>query len=166
MASKFRSLLSRAAGFLKQRFGSPRPAAKPFRGATGGHRGMAAGSIASRMPPLDEKKRPQYEKIKKPFTAEEMAKWGNIGPEEAEGFLWDGEILFVNSSNVAAAQFHRDAKKLMLEFKNGSAYLYSNVSPDEAQSFIQATSKGGWVWTDLRIRGSKTGHKKPYLRIR
>lgn len=151
--SKFRSLLGRAARFLKERIGSPRPAAKPSRTVPGGHRGVALGNK-----PKDE----SNEAAMRAWTS----KWRNISPEAAEGFLYDNEILFVNSSNVAALQYFPEDQKMMVEFLNGSAYLYSGVTPTEAQGFVQAQSKGKNVWDVLRVRGSKTAHKKRYTRIK
>jgi len=64
------------------------------------------------------------------------------------------------------AQYFADEQKMMVEFKNGSAYMYSNVSIGEATEFLQAFSKGSAVWTLFRVRGSKTAHKKPYKKIK
>lgn len=90
--------------------------------------------------------------------------------KDVEGFIYDGDLIYVNSSNVLAAQYHPEVNKMMVEFHGGkssgySAYLYSNVSIDEAISFAQAQSKGAWVWDHLRVRGSRTAHKKPYTKI-
>lgn len=89
-----------------------------------------------------------------------------IASGEVAEFVYEGQPLFVNSSNVAMAQYHKDASKMMVEFLDGSAYLYSNISEAEAISFAQAQSKGIWVWSTLRVRGSKTAHRKPYQKIR
>ena len=53
----------------------------------------------------------------------------------------------------------------MVEFIGGGKYLYSNISREEALSFATAQSKGSWVWDFLRIRRTKHGHRKPYVRI-
>ena len=177
MASKFRSLLSQAAGFLKRRFGSPRPAAKPEKPILPyGHRGVAAGSLKERKK-REEEKGAKYEKWKQgkgphpteedaPYSKEEQAKWRELSTDSIEGFLHDEQILFVHSSNVAALQYFKEAGKLMVEYLNGSAYLYSGVSLPEASRFVSSASKGGEVWDTLRVRGSKTAHKKRYVRIK
>lgn len=92
-------------------------------------------------------------------------KWQTLGGDVVEGFV-NGDYLPVHSSNLAAAQYHKEDQKLMIEFLSGSAYLYSGVTEQEAIEFAQAQSKGNFVWTSLRRRGSKTGHKKPYVRLR
>ncbi len=75
------------------------------------------------------------------------------GPKgTAVGFL-DGELTFVQSSNVLAAQFHAADQTLMVEFKNGRAYLYKPVSEAMAVAFITGGSRGGFVWDHFRVRG-------------
>ncbi len=44
----------------------------------------------------------------------------------------------------------------------GSLYRYSNVTPEEFLSIMAASSKGDWVWDNLRIRGTWSGHQKDY----
>lgn len=94
---------------------------------------------------------------------------GGITPQEVDDFLYGGMILFVKSSNVGAVQYHVNEQKMMVEYlgKGGKprAYLYSNVSEAEALSFVQASSKGVWVWDHLRIRGTKNGHRKSYVEV-
>lgn len=90
-----------------------------------------------------------------------------VSRDEVEDFLRHGTIFFVNSSNVVSAQYFPDPEfKMLIEFYDGSAYLYSNVSEYEALSFAQAPSKGIWVWDHLRIRGTVTGHRKPYVKVK
>lgn len=99
---------------------------------------------------------------------------GTGGPaldeEEVTDFLL-GELLFVSSSNVAAAQYHPATGQLMVEFlakarTPASAYLYDNVSEAEAENLARAGSKGGWIWDHLRVRGSATAHRKPFRQLR
>jgi KTSC domain len=85
---------------------------------------------------------------------------------KVDEFLYFGEFLFVQSSNVAVAQYFPEDQKLMVEFLNGSAYLYSGVGVEEARDFAEAPSKGEWIWDHLRKRGSKWAHRKAYLRVR
>lgn len=44
----------------------------------------------------------------------------------------------------------------------GPVYRYSGVSPEEFLGLLSASSKGGWVWDQLRIRGTVSGHQKDY----
>jgi hypothetical protein len=90
-----------------------------------------------------------------------------LSTDEVEGFVYAGEPLVVASSNVGPlAQYTIDTQQLMLEFLDGSAYLYDDVTPDEAFDFAAAPSKGEWVWNHLRIRGTKNDHRKPFRKIR
>jgi|ERR1700738_2467213 len=110
----------------------------------------------------------QLQKLKYPadVSPENLDKYRLLAGGEIEGFLYDQEPLFVHSSNVVLAQYFSKDKKLMLEFKDGHAYMYSNVSEAEAINFTVVGSKGGWTWDHLRIRGTKHGHRKPFVKIR
>ena len=119
----------------------------------GGHRGIAAGDL----------KRPDLESY-----AERVGKRGGdvaIGEEEAQDFLAGGNPIFVHSTNVVMIQWFPEIGKCMVEYKGGGAYLYSNVTESEMRSFLQAQSKGGFIWDHFRVRGSRTAHRKPYVRI-
>jgi hypothetical protein len=86
--------------------------------------------------------------LKQPNLSEaNVAKWQTLDGDQIEGFVYDAQPLFV-------------------QFLNGSAYLYSNVSEQEAIQAAKQPSKGGFVWDSLRVRGTKKGHKKPYVRIK
>lgn len=89
-----------------------------------------------------------------------------IPPSETEGFVYKEQILHVHSSNVATAQYLIDQQKLILSFHNGGVYEYGNVTEQEAINFAQALSKGKWNWDNIRVRGSRTAHKKPYRKIK
>lgn len=128
-----------------------------------GHRGIAMGDVQAR--------HRAFESGQPAFTVEETEKWKQLTQGEVSGFLYDQQIIFVHSSNVAAMQFFIDSNKLLVEFKgkrgrSNSSYLYSNVTEKEALGFINAASKGSEVWSVLRVRGSKTAHRKPFVQIR
>lgn len=114
-----------------------------------GHRGIASGNAAE--PDL---------------SAENISKWKPLTEDQTLGFLYDNQPLFVHSTNVAMMQYDREAEKLMVEFKDGSAYLYDAVTPTEAEHFVRYMSKGQAVWDLLRVRGTKHGHKKNFVKIR
>lgn len=157
----FSKIAGRIAGLL----GKKKPAAKQRRdlnirgGGTYGNLGVAAGSLKPRADFATTGRTEQD------LSAENVAKWRTLTKEEAEGFL-NGEPLFVHSSNVAMMQWHEDTSQLMVEFLNGSAYLYDNCDEKVAVLALNAFSKGNFVWSELRVRGSKTAHKKPYKKIR
>jgi hypothetical protein len=69
------------------------------------------------------------------------------------------------SSNVSAMQFFPAENKLMVEYGGTDAYLYSNVSPREAARLISAASVGGACWDILRVRGSATATRKPFVKL-
>lgn len=69
------------------------------------------------------------------------------------------------SSNVSAAHYDPEQHYLELGFKNGGAYGYHDVTRDEARTFYNASSKGNWVWDNLRVRGTVFGYKKSYAYI-
>lgn len=146
---------------LKRTFGrgvKPPPVPKAPARIEGGHRGIAAGSWKERV-----RKQQLEEEV---FTDEEQAQWKPLSPDMAGGFVYDAEPLFVHSTNVAMCQYYLESRQMMVEFLNGSAYLYDNVSEQEAIDFAKFPSKGAWVWTNLRVRGSKTAHRKPFRRIK
>lgn len=79
------------------------------------------------------------------------------------------------SSNVFAFSFDIDAHRLYVRFKDrapkgekvrshepGAIYAYYNVPLTLFQSMLDAGSKGGWVWDNLRIRGTVSGHRYDY----
>jgi len=79
-------------------------------------------------------------------------------------FAHGGERRFA-SSNVASGSYDPTQNYLELGFKSGSRYGYHDVSPEEASSLDSASSPGGWVWDNLRQRGTVYGYKKPYAVI-
>ena len=85
---------------------------------------------------------------------------------EISEFVYEGQPLFVHSSNVAMAQYFKESKQIMVEYLDGEAWMFGNFSEQEAIAFAQAQSKGVFVWDVIRIRGTKHGHKKPATKLR
>jgi KTSC domain-containing protein len=115
-----------------------------------GHRGIAARNL-----------KPGQQDL----SAENVAKWRNLTGQEVEDFVENEQPLLVHSSNVSLMQYFKDVQKLLVEFHNGASYLYDNVTKSEALQFATYQSKGGAVWDLLRVRGSRTAHKKPYRKL-
>ena len=82
------------------------------------------------------------------------------------------------SSNVYAYGYDLDIWALYVRFKDGTAdylgkkrqqpgslYLYRNVEPETFLELHKASSKGGWVWDVLRIRGTVSGHNYDYALV-
>jgi len=74
-----------------------------------------------------------------------------------------GEWVSWPSTNCVGGRYIADQLYMELEFKDGSYYGYFNITPEEAASMYRATSHGGWVWDNLRIRGTKLGYRKEYV---
>lgn len=148
MASKFRSIVSK---IFKRRPKPPRALTRPRKSKEtlgGGHRGIAAGRLA-----------------KPNLSAENVAKWRNLSAGTVEDFVYDQQPLFVHSTNVEMAQYFLDTQQMLVKYLQDGTYIYDSVTEDEAIQFAKAQSKGGWVWNYLRVRGSKTQHKKPYRKV-
>jgi lysyl-tRNA synthetase class 2 len=69
----------------------------------------------------------------------------------------------VQSSNVAAVAYQPDFAYLWVRFRNGSVYLYEQVSPDVHRRFLDAPSKGRFVYYTLR--GGAGNAVYPYRRV-
>lgn len=98
---------------------------------------------------------------------EHAANWKTLSADEVEGFVYDGELLFVQSSWVASAQYHHADRKLMVEFLNGGAGYYSDVSEEEATEFAKAYSKGKFLWDYCIGRNEPRGKSlKPWTSLK
>ena len=149
MASRLRSLLGKVGNRLR---GKPSPPTIDPRFRKYGQEGRGAGTREVGYAHAPEKR--DWDKVK-PLTGNDI-----------EGFLYEGKPLFVYSSNVASATYYPTDSKMAVGFLGGGMYLYSNVTMEEAYQFTQAQSKGRWVWDYLRVRGSRTAHRKPFTKIR
>jgi hypothetical protein len=96
-------------------------------------------------------------------------------------FLIGAKLLTPHSSNVQSFLYDASQAILWVTYKphhpktarrrkkppahnyQGS-YYYLNVSPDEATSAVLSASRGKWVWSYLRVRGSATAHRKRFGR--
>jgi len=92
-----------------------------------------------------------------------------------------GKMLRVNSSNVHSIGFQLNLKmpsasKLIVRYlaaatgqqrrtRPGPTYAYDNCGPDLFNFMKRAASKGGFVWDNLRIRGSRVAHRHTYKLI-
>lgn len=112
-----------------------------------GHRGIAAGDLEN----VD-------------VSRANIRQWRKLTKTQAEGFL-DGERLYVHSTNVSFFQYDKASKTLVVGFKGGGVYAYDPVTEGEAIRALQEMSKGNFVWSKLRIRGTKYGHKKNYRKL-
>ena len=90
--------------------------------------------------------------------------WG-ISANDVDAFLFQGKVLEASSSNWLAYQYLINEKELIVQYKGDGHFAYSHVSEQEALSLVNAPSKGEWGWNNLRVRGSKTSHRKPFRQV-
>lgn len=90
--------------------------------------------------------------------------------EDETSFVWFGGFVDTpNSSNVASLQYDYESQKLTVGYKGRREsslvgyYEYSFVNEEQARDLLFWVTKGGWVWDNLRVRGTKCGTQKPYV---
>ncbi len=98
--------------------------------------------------------------------------------------LVTGEMIETpESSNVYAFGFDNETHSLFVRFKDrpppgqrgawgqdkphkpGPLYIYHNAAARLFLHFIDAPSKGNWVWDNLRVRGTLSGHQLDYALV-
>lgn len=76
-------------------------------------------------------------------------------PASSVGGEWDGiSLIPVISSNVASYGFDEEQNIQIVQFLDGSVYLYYDVDPSTWNLFQTAPSKGKFVWSHLRDKYS------------
>lgn len=80
-----------------------------------------------------------------------------------------GQMVQVQSSNVFAIGYDLDHFYLYVRFLDsldhgersgpGPIYRYSGVIPSVFVKFLEAASKGKFIWDNIRIRGTVSGHR-------
>lgn len=58
----------------------------------------------------------------------------------------------VTSSNVVSVGYDKPTKTLEIEFRAGRVYRYSGVHANTARGLLVASSKGKYVWKNVRDR--------------
>ncbi len=76
------------------------------------------------------------------------------------GYDFEGAYLYVRFLGYIRGQ--RGVDGHAARGGPGSLYRYAQVPPDEFLTLMAASSKGEWVWDNLRIRGTWSGHRKDY----
>jgi len=92
---------------------------------------------------------------------------GNTPNLSAYDDFMAGQVHPVESSNVSAFQYDVASNQLRVGYHGGGSgpvrwYGYDGISPSRALKFPGASSPGGKVWDELRVRGSRTAHQVPY----
>lgn len=129
---------------------------------------------------LEEVRRPgrDVEVPDVPEQTEPARRWRSRAEQDPNHPINTGEMIPVNSSNVHSIGYimnhqspNRGIIKVRFLFVNpdggtkpGHLYYYYNIPPHIFRQFIigAQTSPGTWVWTNLRIRGTVSGHQYPY----
>jgi hypothetical protein len=74
------------------------------------------------------------------------------------------------SSNVADIGYDREARQMFITFKSGAVYQYFEVPKNVYNDLMYVVDSGGSVgarfWDLVRIRGSATGTRYSYKRIK
>lgn len=115
-----------------------------------------------------------------PFPLGQKRQRVNIGGRSREynpnDPVFSGEMIRVDSSNVHSIGYEFNAQapakgtvkvRFLQKRSNGSTgpgplYHYEGVHPDTFDAFLQAGSKGSFVWDRFRVRGTVSGHRVPY----
>jgi hypothetical protein len=81
-----------------------------------------------------------------------------------------GNYVQCGSSNVHSFAYQLQGSRLLVRYLpsaaegrgKGTLYAYENVPPRKFLALLNAGSKGGWIWDNLRIRGTVSGHQHDY----
>jgi hypothetical protein len=86
-------------------------------------------------------------------------------PYSGDFTLWvkTGQWETVTSSNVEAIAYDLDSKLLKVRYKSGQPWGYETITPEAAQSFYHAGSKGSWLANNVKMpgKGNKGKHRVP-----
>lgn len=67
--------------------------------------------------------------------------------------LLDGWPVDVTSSHHRTVIWERDTLIMTFLTHDGKSLAYQGVSEEMVRSYWAATSKGGWFWDNIRVRG-------------
>lgn len=99
-------------------------------------------------------------------TPQEGDEREHFGKDVMDDFLARNAVLWVQSSWVSYARYHKDRFELEIGFKDGWTAFYGRCSADLARSFAEAPSKGKWTHTHLKAGYQADGrhwiHTRPY----
>lgn len=80
---------------------------------------------------------------------------------QLEQFLLN-HFVPVQSTYCVAIAYNPNVSAVRIKYDDGRIGVYFPVSEDEAKSLFYAPSKGKWVWSFLRIRGTRHGHQRGF----
>lgn len=127
------------------------------------------------IPPPVRKPEPRRGRPEAPAEVEDVRLVPPKSPYEDSDPILTGEMIDVQSSNVHSIGFdynwdNPSKSTLKVRFLQGKKdakhpgplYFYYDVRPQVFEAFRKAISKGKFVWDELRIRGTVTGHQYRY----
>jgi hypothetical protein len=83
-----------------------------------------------------------------------------LGSQEAQDWAFSGEFFSdFESSNVRAISYDHADRVLAVEYDGGRRQYYSPVTLAQAMELYEAPSKGIWLWDNIRVRGTVSGHQ-------
>ncbi len=92
---------------------------------------------------------------------------GRLPDDDIQEFLVGQRRLYFPQSSVwKSAGYTPKDHILIMEANNGGVYLVHSVTEQEAEDFARYPSKGKWYWNNVRVRGSRTRHRKRVTRFR
>lgn len=109
----------------------------------------------------------------RPETQTNVVEIGGLRLSKDHPAVTGEKVPTSQSSNVWSIQYDLDQRALFIRFqapktkqnpakRSGPLYRYSNVPPDVFLAMLKATSKGGFVWDRIRVRGTVSGHRYDY----
>jgi hypothetical protein len=84
-----------------------------------------------------------------------------------------GDYVQCQSSNVHSFAYQYDKSRLMVRYHpsaetgrgKGTLYAYENVPARKFLAMLDSPSKGAWLWDNVRIRGTVSGHQHDYTLV-
>ncbi len=103
--------------------------------------------------PLPDTNVPHEYSVHHPMVTREMIPVGASSNVHSYGYDWRRRRLYVRFLGTSQGG---------ARIGEGALYGYDGVSPKLFLDLLDASSKGTWVWDNLRIRGTISGHQFDY----
>ncbi|HEV3345420.1 MAG TPA: KTSC domain-containing protein [Pirellulales bacterium] len=144
-------------------------------GGLPGARAAGMGQVPPAPPPEPRRGRGEPQGGRKTVDVPRGIGGGNIRVPPDHPLVTGDMVPSPNSSNVHSFGYDQDSWYLYVRFlapdpgnpgkkssNPGPLYRYAAVRPEQFLQLYKASSKGGWVWDHLRVRGTVSGHQKDY----
>ncbi len=87
-----------------------------------------------------------------------------LAQEDVDAFL-NGEMQQLLSSNVDKAQYDSERQILYIWYLGGECWAYDPYTEKEAAMFMEAPSKGGFIWDHIKVKGTVHQHQRNARRV-